>query len=77
MREVFEGFHATFREEMNSSLTKEILERELGAMVRDMAKGKAPGHDGIPTEFFQRMWATVGQDYHKMIIRGLERGGST
>ena len=58
--EVFTGFRTSFSEEMNASLTKEITERELGGVVRDMAKGKAPGHDGIPIEFFQRLWPTVG-----------------
>ena len=74
LEEVFEGFQAPFTGAMNDSLTKEITERELGAVVRDMAMGKAPGHDGIPIEFFQKLWPTIGQDFHLMLIRSIERG---
>lgn len=59
---------------MNASLTKKITERELGAVIRDMAKGKVPGHNIIPTEFFQRLWSTMGQDFHKMLLESIERG---
>ena len=55
LMDVFERFQATFREEMNASLTKEITEKKLRLVVRDMAKGKTPGYDGIPIEFFQRL----------------------
>ena len=74
LEEVFEGFQATFTEAMNESFTKDFTERELGAVVRGMAKGKTSGHDGIPTEFFQRLWATIGQNYLQMITRSMERG---
>ena len=74
LEEVFEGFQATFTEAMNESLTKEITERELGGVVRDMAKEKAPGHDGIPTELFQKLWSTIGNDFHQMLLRSMERG---
>ena len=72
--EVFIGFRALFTEEMNASLTREITERELGGVVRDMAKGKAPGHDGIPIEFFQRLWPTVGKYFLQMILSSTEKG---
>ena len=72
--EVFVEFQATFIEEMNASLTKEITERELGGVVRDMAKGKALDHDGIPIEFFQQLWSTVGQDFLQMVLRSIKRG---
>lgn len=69
MREVFEGFTSTFTKAMNATLMEEMTEKELGAVVRDMAKGKAPGHDGIPVEFFQQMWSTLGGDFHHMILK--------
>ena len=37
-----------------------------------MAKGKAPGHDGIPVEFFQYMWPTLGKDFYLMVKRSIE-----
>ena len=72
--EVFVEFQAIFIEEMNASLTKEITERELGGVVRDMAKGKALDHDGISIEFFQRLWSIVGQDFLQMVLRSIKRG---
>ena len=66
--EVMEGVPATFTPAMNEVLGKEILERELRGAVDSMAKGKAPGHDGIPVEFYQKMWPTIGKDFHRMIL---------
>ena len=37
-----------------------------------MAKGKAPGHDGIPIEFFQELWPTLEDDYLQMILQGIQ-----
>jgi hypothetical protein len=44
---VMEGVPATFINSMNDALDKEITERELRRAVNSMAKGKAPGHDGV------------------------------
>lgn len=55
IKEVFIGFPVTFINEMNVSITRAITEEELGAAVRDMTKGKTPGYDGIPVEFFQQL----------------------
>ncbi len=35
---------------------------ELQDALRSMPRGKAPGLDGIPYEFYQRFWPTVGQE---------------
>lgn len=45
---VMEGVTATFTNAINETLSKEITENELQGAVNSMAKGKAPGHDGIP-----------------------------
>jgi hypothetical protein len=47
MDEVLEGLPATFACDMNESLSRDITERELSAAFHSMAKGKAPGHDGV------------------------------
>ena len=69
-----EGVPATFTPAMNEVLAKEITERELRGAVNSMAKGKAPGHDGIPVEFYQKMWPTIGKDFHQMIMQSMEEG---
>lgn len=66
LREVFEGFPVTFTDAMNVALTQDIMERELASALTAMAKGKAPGHDGIPMEFFKHLWHTIGGDYHQI-----------
>lgn len=53
--------------------TLKIIERELGAAIKSMAKGKALGHDGIPVEVFQQLWSMVGDDFHQMILKGFEQ----
>lgn len=37
-----------------------------------MAKGKAPRHDGILLEFFQKTWSYICIDYHAMFFQGFE-----
>lgn len=39
--------------ETNMELTKELTMKEVQDAISTMPKGKAPGYDGIPTEFFQ------------------------
>lgn len=72
--EVFEGFPVTFADSMNKNMAKEIMVEELAKAISSMAKGKAPGHDGISMEFFQKLWQTVGQNFHQMVVRGIEHG---
>jgi hypothetical protein len=51
---VMEGVPATFTNAMNEALRKEIMEKKLRRTVNSMAEGKAPGHDHMPVEFFQK-----------------------
>ena len=37
-----------------------------------MAKGKAPRHDEVPIEFFQKCWPTIGMDFLQMLRKGME-----
>lgn len=69
---MFTGFPVTFINTMNVSITRKLTERELGAAVKDMAKEQIPSHDGIHVEFFQRLWPTIGKDFHLMILRGIK-----
>ena len=66
------GVPAIFTNAMNEDLGKEITEREFRRAVTSMAKGKAPGHDGIQMEFFQKMWPTLGKYFHLMVKRSIK-----
>ena len=74
LEEVFTGFPVTFNDIVNVTTIKEITERDLGAVVRDLAKGKTPGHEGLSIEFSQRLWPTIGVDFHKMLLSSMEEG---
>jgi hypothetical protein len=53
--------------EMMESLREPIGLEELTKAVKSMAKGKAPGPDGIIAEFYQSLWPEIGRDYWQMI----------
>jgi len=72
LTKAMEGVLATFTNVINEALRKEITENELHEAVNSMAKGKAPVHDGVPVEFFQTMWPTIGKDFHLMIKKNIE-----
>jgi len=39
-----------------------------------MAKGKTPGHNRVPVEFFQKLWSTIGNTFHCMLCKGIKEG---
>ena len=74
MREVLEDLPPTFTIDMNMLLVKAITEKELLTAIMSMAKGKAPGYDGIPIEFFQKYWPTISKDFLRMIFKSMDEG---
>ena len=74
LNEVMEGFPALFTNDMNESLAKEFTDKELSSAVMSVAKGKAPGHDGVPVELFQKLRPAIGQDFYLMISKGMDSG---
>jgi hypothetical protein len=45
--------------DMNEDLCKEFTEEEIGDALFQIGPLKAPGIDGFPTRFYQRIWATL------------------
>jgi len=39
-------------QDTNASLTKDLTIRDILDAIKVLPKGKAPGHDGVPMEFF-------------------------
>ena len=74
IQEILEDLPVTFTDAMNETLEQEITVEELASAIRSMAKGKAPGHDGIPIEFFQLLWTTIGPDFYRMLRKGFDEG---
>ena len=48
--------------EMNDSLMRPIIMSDLEGVVSSLPKGKAPGPDGFPAEFFQEFWDIISHD---------------
>ena len=74
MNEVFEGLLDIFTCDMNEALSKDITEKKQLTTVLSMAKGKAPGYNGFPIEFFQKLESTIRNDFHRMLLKGIEKG---
>lgn len=73
-QEVLEGLPTTFTGDMNATLSRTITEKELSTAILSMAKGKAPGHDDIPIEFFQHYWPTISKDFLRMVFQSMKEG---
>ncbi|GBG62547.1 hypothetical protein CBR_g31186 [Chara braunii] len=58
------------RRDMDRPITAE----ELRETIKSMAKGKAPGDDGLPVEFFQTCWGTLETDVVQL-FNGILTGG--
>jgi hypothetical protein len=39
-------------QDTNASLTRDLMVRDILDAIKALPKGKAPGHDGVPMEFF-------------------------
>lgn len=74
LMEVFEGLPVAFTEDMNEELTKPFSSMEFFKAIEGMTDGKAPGHEGIPAEFFFKCWKFIGDEFTDMIIQALDRG---
>ena len=58
-------------EEMNQSLTREFMEHEVVAALKQMAPLKAPSPDGMPPLFYQHFWQMVNQNIINSILSWL------
>ncbi|KAI8521375.1 hypothetical protein Bbelb_011290 [Branchiostoma belcheri] len=73
---------ASFLDHLEASLSdssRNFLDRplsleELGAALKEMAHSKTPGSDGLPMEFYQQFWPTLGQDLLDVLNEGLNEG---
>ena len=61
-------------DEMNSYLSREFMECEVSAALKQMAPLKAPGLDGMPPLFYQHFWGTVDKDVTSSILSWLNTG---
>ena len=56
-------------------IEREVEIQEIEAVVHKLAKGKSPGLDGIPNEFYQRCWDSIKDDLGELVRTILDHGG--
>jgi hypothetical protein len=52
-----------------------LTEEELTNVVQALAKGKSPGPDGLPAEFFQSYWSFMSDNFTRMVNESLASEG--
>jgi hypothetical protein len=60
--------------EEQTELAKPLDKNEVLEAVRASPKGKSPGIDGIPYEFYKEYWDIVGEDIVGVLNEVLQRG---
>ena len=69
-----EGVEPVVSNEMRAALANPYISEEFGVAIRDMARLKAPGPDGMPPLFFQTYWIDVGMDITQAMLSCLNSG---
>jgi hypothetical protein len=61
-------------QDTNASLTRDLMVRDILDAIKVLPKGKAPGHDGVPMEFFheyaEEVVPTLFQAFTAMLRSG-------
>ena len=57
-----------------ASLDRELSLEELTDAVNQMSSGRAPGIDGLSTDFFKRFWIIIGPDLHAVFLECIKAG---
>ena len=51
----------------NEDLIKEVTSLELKKLINCMNKNKTPGIDGLPVEFYCKMWNIIGREFLRVV----------
>ncbi len=51
-----------------------ITFQEVTQAVKGLSSEKAPGLDGLPSEFYKYFWNVIGKDYFEMLLGSLQTG---
>jgi hypothetical protein len=61
-------------EQKRAEMGQPISMQELTFALEGMKKGRAPGIDGIPVEFFKAFWSFLGEDLLAVLNDSMEKG---
>lgn len=73
-QEILEPIPDLLTPEEKRELNADLSVEELGEAARNMQKLKCPGPDGLPVEFFNSAWPTVGPILLRVLNCGMTRG---
>jgi hypothetical protein len=62
---------------MNERLTRKLTIKEVSEAIRTLPKGKAPGHDGVPMEFFHEFVSEVAPTLFHAFVAMLNAGSTS
>ncbi len=69
---LFDGV-STLTPEQRQSLEKPLTLEELSIALKSLGKGKSPGIDGLPSEFFESFWDLIGPELLSVFQESLEK----
>lgn len=67
------GMNTKVTVDMNSKLLMNFSELEVKEVVFQMITFSSPGLDGFPAHFYQTNWNTIGKDFCKFALQGLNQ----
>lgn len=71
---LFSGSERVANDEEQNLLNRNFTIEEFEISLKKMHKGKAPGCDGIPSEFYLRFWHVLGTHLFDGLMDSLDRG---
>ncbi|KAA3460638.1 reverse transcriptase [Gossypium australe] len=71
---ILTGVNRCISEEDNRCLVRPFIKEEIWEALTSMGATKAPGEDGLPTIFFQKLWHIFGNEVSSFCIQQLNRG---
>jgi hypothetical protein len=65
---ILKNIEQMITKEMNENLIKNITEEEVWNAINSLQKGKSPGIDGIPIEFYRKIWKREIRTMNRFIL---------
>ena len=62
-----DNINAKLSDQQNGNLQLDLSEREIETAISQMAKGKAPGPDGLSIEFYTHCWPIIKDEVVSML----------
>lgn len=60
-------------EKQKQALDDLITFQEFTEAMRQLSKGRSPGIDGLPLEFYQQFWDLIGPDLYEVILECIKK----